>query len=232
MSGARILVVDDDPGIRDVVGYALESEGYRVVSAADGDEALTRGMDGETDLVVLDVMLPGMSGFEVCRRIRERSAVPILMLSARDAELDRVMGLEVGADDYVVKPFSVPELMGRIRAMLRRRRLDREEAAGAVRRVGELRIDLGRHEVLVGGAPVSLTRSEFLLIAFLSEQPGLVLSRRAIMERLSDTPFVGDDRACDVHVFNIRRKLGIEAGAPGYVQTVRGVGYRLTPPAV
>jgi DNA-binding response OmpR family regulator len=222
----RILVVDDEPGILDLVSYGLRREGYEVETAADGERALARARENGFDLVVLDVMLPGISGLDVCRTLRAESDVPILMLTARDAEVDTVVGLEVGADDYVTKPFSLAELVSRVRAMLRRRELDRATATrdGVVREAGEIRIDLARHEVTVAGEPVSLTPSEFRLLALLINEPQRVFSRRQIMQHLWDSAWVADERTCDAHVSNLRRKLG---SAADRIATVRGVGYKL-----
>jgi two-component system response regulator RegX3 len=222
----RILVVDDEPAIADAVGYALRSEGHEVTVVHDGDAALAAAGAEEYDVVVLDLMLPKLSGIEVCRRLRADSPVPILMLTARDAEVDRVLGLEAGADDYVTKPFSMAELVSRVRAILRRRDLDRG-AQPIIRRVGGIELDLARHQVHVDGQPVRLTPSEFQLLAMLSERPEQVLSRRQIMQELWQSSYVGDQRACDMHVSNLRRKIESDPGQPRRLVTVRGVGYKL-----
>ena len=173
-------------------------------------------------------MLPGISGTDVCRALRAESDVPILMLTARDAEIDRVLGLELGADDYVTKPFSTAELLSRVRAILRRRELDRANGAGtAVRRLGGLHIDLGRHEVLVDGERVHLTLSEFKVLALLAEQPDSVVSRRELMQHLWASEHVGDEHACEVHISNLRRKIERDASKPERLVTVRGLGYKL-----
>ena len=227
---SRILVVDDDPGIVDVVSYALRNEGFEAEGVFSGEEALDAARSDSYDLMVLDLMMPGMSGLEVCRKLRGESKIPIVMLTAKDAELDRVLGLEIGADDYVTKPFSVPELVSRVRAILRRRELDREDAGdGVVRQIGGLRIDLGRHQVVVDGEAVQLTPSEFKLCALLSQQPERVFTRRQIMEYLWDSPYVGDQHACEVHVSNLRRKVERDPANPERILTVRGVGYKLVP---
>ena len=225
----RVLVVDDDPGIVDVVTYALKREGFDVDAVGDGTAALSAARKHLYDVVVLDVMLPGLSGIDVCRQLREESPVPILMLTAKDAEIDRVLGLELGADDYVTKPFSVAELVSRVRALVRRRQLDREDGAGAVRQVGGVRIDLVRHQVVADGKPVALTPSEFKLLALLAREPERVFTRRQIMEHLWDSPYVGDDHACEVHVSNLRRKLEPDPARPQRIATVRGIGYKLVP---
>jgi two-component system response regulator RegX3 len=222
----RILVVDDEAAIRDAVSYALRSEGFEVEVASDGEAALEAALGAQHDVVVLDLMLPGMSGMEACRRIRAESAVPIIMLTARGAELDRVLGLEVGADDYVTKPFSMAELIGRIRAILRRRELDRSGRTAKLQ-VGSLELDPMRHEARVDGHPTRLTPSEFKLVLLLAEQPERVFSRREIMQHLWDSDYVGDQRACDIHISNLRQKLERDPGRPERIITVRGVGYKL-----
>ncbi len=224
----RILVADDEPSVRESVGYALGQEGFQVTLAVDGDDAegkLTG--DGEYDLLILDIMMPGRSGLDLCRDMRSRSPVPIILLTAKDAEVDKVVGLEVGADDYVTKPFSVRELLGRVRAQLRRRDLDRAAPAeGATIEAGDVTIDLARHLVTVRGEPVNLTRSEFQVLRLLAESPGEVFSRKQIMEELWQTEFRGDVRACDVHISNLRQKVERDAQKPELVVTVRRVGYK------
>jgi len=225
----RILVVDDEPAIVDAVAYALEGEGYEVASRADGEAALSAALDGTFDLVVLDLMLPRLSGTEVCRRLRAESDVPIVMLTAKDAEVDRVLGLEIGADDYVTKPFSIAELVSRVRALLRRRELDRAGRGYAFKRVGSLTLDLTRHKVSLAGGEVQLTPSEFRLLALLAEEPERAYSRREIMQHLWESSYVGDERACDIHISNLRRKLEEAPDEPQRILTVRGIGYRLVP---
>jgi len=225
----HILIVDDDPGILDVVSYALKNEGYEADTVDSGEKALDALGRESYDLLILDLMMPGTSGLEVYRKLRKDSRIPILMLTAKDAELDRVLGLEIGADDYVTKPFSVPELVSRVRAMLRRRDFDREEGEGIVRSVGGVRVDLARHQVTVDGEPVQLTPSEFKLCALLAQEPERVFTRRQIMEYLWDSPYVGDQHACEVHVSNLRRKLEHDPSKPERILTVRGVGYKLVP---
>jgi two-component system response regulator RegX3 len=225
----HVLVVDDERAILDSVAYALRREGFDVTEAEDGEQALDAARATAYDVVVLDVMLPGQSGLDVCRTLRAEGDVPIVMLTARDAELDRVLGLELGADDYVTKPFSMAELVSRIRALLRRRELDRSPAGATIRSVGGLRIDLGRHEVSVDGEGVHLTPSEFKILALLSEAPGQVFTRRQIMEHLWASIYVGDERACDTHVSGLRRKIEADPGSPKRLLTVRGVGYKLQP---
>jgi two-component system, OmpR family, response regulator RegX3 len=228
MSSGRILIADDEPSVRDSVGYALAQEGFEVTPAADGDQA-TEMLGGTIpyDLLILDIMMPGPSGLDICREVRSRSAVPIIVLTAKDAEVDKVVGLEVGADDYVTKPFSVRELLGRVRAQLRRRELDRAPVQQAARiESGPVAIDLVRHIATVRDIPVNLTRSEFQLLRLLVGRPGEVFSRGKIMEELWQTEFDGDERACDVHISNLRQKIEADPQNPELVLTVRGVGYK------
>jgi DNA-binding response OmpR family regulator len=220
----RVLLVDDEPGIVDFVRYGLEREGFETVAVSDGESALAQARSERFDLMLLDVMLPRVSGTEVCRTLRAESDLPIIMLTARDAETDLVVGLEVGADDYITKPFSMAELVSRIRALFRRRELDARVAEGqAVIEVGAIRLDLAEHEVTVEGRVVSLTPSEFRLLALLARHPRRVFSRRTIMQHLWNSSHVPEERTCDAHVSNLRRKLG--DASP--IVTVRGVGYRL-----
>jgi two-component system response regulator RegX3 len=226
---SSVLVVDDDPGVLDVVAFTLRREGYAVDEERDGTAALSAARERSYDIVILDVMLPGMSGTDICRELRSESDVPILMLTARDAEIDRVLGLELGADDYVTKPFSTAELLSRVRAILRRRELDRANGTATVRRLGGLQIDLGRHEVLVDGDRVHLTLSEFKVLSLLAEQPDSVVSRRELMQHLWASEHVGDEHACEVHISNLRRKIERDPSQPQRLVTVRGLGYKLMP---
>jgi two-component system response regulator RegX3 len=225
---ARILVADDDTAVLDAITHSLEREHFEVETAADGEEALGKARATQFDVVVLNVMMPRMFGTDVCRNLRAESDVPIILLSARDSEIDRVLGLELGADDYITKPFSMNELISRVRTILRRRELDRI-AAGGIRQVGDVRIDLARHQVTIGGEPVHLTRSEFRLLALLAQEAERVFSRREIMEHLWQSPYVGDERAADIHISNLRRKIEHDARNPERLVTVRGVGYTLVP---
>jgi two-component system, OmpR family, response regulator RegX3 len=226
---ASVLVADDDPGVLDVVAFMLRREGFAVDEEKDGTAALEAARARPYDIVILDVMLPGVSGTEVCRELRAESDVPILMLTARDAESDRVLGLELGADDYVTKPFSSAELLSRVRAILRRRELDRAQSASTLRKLGGLQIDLGRHEVLVDGDRVHLTLSEFKVLSLLAEQPDNVVSRRELMQHLWASEHVGDEHACEVHISNLRRKIERDPSQPVRLVTVRGLGYKLVP---
>jgi len=216
----RVLIAEDEPAIADSVAYALRGEGFDVVTVADGESAIEAARSDGFDVLLLDLMLPGVAGIEVCRRVRAESTLPIVMLTARTAEVDRVVGLDAGADDYIMKPFSMPELLSRIRAILRRRELDRGEPTEL--RVGGLCLDLRRHVLIVDGEPVQVTVSEFKLLALFARQPERVISRRELMEHLWDSSYVGDQRAGDTHVANLRRKIGHER-----LVTVRGVGYKL-----
>ncbi|HEY5059557.1 MAG TPA: response regulator transcription factor [Gaiellaceae bacterium] len=227
MSAPSVLIVDDDPGVLDVVAFTLRREGFDVDEERDGPAALEAARARRYDIVILDVMLPQLSGTDVCRALRAESEVPILMLTARDAEVDRVLGLELGADDYVTKPFSTAELLSRVRAILRRRELDRATGSVAVRQLGGLHIDLGRQEVLVDGARVHLTLSEFKVLALLAEQPENVVSRRQLMQHLWASEHVGDEHACEVHISNLRRKIEPDPTQPQRLLTVRGLGYKL-----
>ena len=226
---ARILIIEDEPAIARAVSYTLAREGFAVATAADGEEGLRQALAEPYDLVLLDLMLPGLSGAEVCRRIRRESDVPVLMLTARNTEVDRVTGLEIGADDYVTKPFSMAELVSRVRAILRRRELDRAGAGSAVRRVGSLKLDPMRHQVTVDGEAVHLTPSEFRILALLAERPERVFTRREIMQHLWESAYVGDERACESHISSVRRKIESDPARPQRLVTVRGVGYTLLP---
>ena len=228
----KVLLVDDEEDIVVPVSYALRAEGFDVDAVGDGEQALAAALGGGYDVVVLDVMMPRLAGTEVCRRIRAESIVPIIMLTAKDAEVDRVLGLELGADDYVTKPFSTRELVSRIRALLRRRDLERAAAGSdTVLRVAGLEIDLASHSVTVDGEPVRLTPSEFKVLVLLAQEPGRVLSRWQIMEALWNAPFVGTARAADVHVSNLRRKIERNPSRPERLVTVREAGYKLVPDA-
>jgi two-component system response regulator RegX3 len=223
----RILLVDDELSVRESVGYALEQEGFQVTLAASAEEAEGQISEDSFDLLILDIMMPGKSGLDICREVRAHSPVPIILLTAKDAEVDKVVGLEVGADDYVTKPFSVRELLGRVRAQLRRRELDRVNGTeGSSIDAGPVHIDLARHLVTVRGEPINLTRSEFQVLRLLAGNPGQVFSRKEIMEELWQTEFRGDVRACDVHISNLRQKVERDPQHPELVLTVRRVGYR------
>jgi len=223
---ARILVAEDEAAIADALTYALRGEGFDVDAVGDGAEALTRARERPYDLLVLDLMLPGVPGLEVCRRLRDESAISIRMLTAKDTEVDRVLGLEVGADDYVTKPFSMAEVVARVRALLRRRELD-SIGFGARLAVGDLVIDLARHQATVDERVVPLTPFELKLLSLLPGDPERAFSRRDIMRHLWDSDHVGDERSADLHVSNIRHKIERDPANPERLLTVRGAGYKL-----
>jgi len=222
----RVLVVDDEPPIVELVRGYLEREGFAIDTASDGPSALDRARAMEPDVVILDLMLPGIDGLEVCRRLRTFSDAYVLMLTARSEEIDRVVGLSVGADDYLVKPFSPRELVARVKALLRRPRVASRAAAPP-----GLEVDGARHEVRVDGAPIALTATEFGILTALARDPGVVVSRSNLLDAVWGPEYVGDDHLVDVHVANLRRKLGDDAERPRFIETVRGFGYRLTPGA-
>lgn len=237
MSNEKVLVVEDEPSLIETLDYSLRRQGYEVIAAADGRKALEIARQQQPDLIVLDVMLPGLDGFEVCRILRQEMNVPILMLTARTEEVDKVVGLEMGADDYLTKPFSMRELMARIKALLRRVRIDREEAATASVTAlpavvteqmvfGELVIDLSRREVTVRGAVHHLKPKEFDLLVFLARHRRIVLSRDLILERVWGWEFDGGSRTVDVHIRWLREKIEVDPSEPQRIVTVRGVGYR------
>jgi two-component system, OmpR family, response regulator RegX3 len=223
----RILVVDDEPSLVRGLTYALEREEFEVDVAADGQAAVEAALSQAYDLVLLDVMLPKLSGTDACRRIRAQSDVPIIMLTARDSERDLIHGLDIGADDYVTKPFSAAELLGRIASLLRRREIDRATNEQVVRTIGGLKIDFIHDEVTADGKRVLLTPSEFKILSLLASTPGAVHSRRQIMEHLWGSTFVGDEHTCEVHVSTLRRKIERDPTAPERLVTVRGIGYTL-----
>jgi two-component system, OmpR family, response regulator RegX3 len=223
---SRILIVEDEPAISEAVAYALREAGYEVDEVDDGNTAVSAARDRRYDLMVLDLLLPGLPGLDVCRTLRGECDLPIVMLTARDAELDRVVGLELGADDYLTKPFSVAELVSRVRALLRRRELDRSSGA-VMQNVGGLHLDITRHSATVGGRAVPLTRSEFRLVAHLAAAPGQVFTREELVRHLWRSDAAGDRRAIDVHISNLRRKLEPDVRNPTRIVTVRGAGYKL-----
>jgi DNA-binding response OmpR family regulator len=224
-----ILLVDDEDAIQKLLSFPLQKDGYRVVEARDGEAALLRFDEQAFDLVVLDLALPKLDGLEVCRRLRARSAVPIIMLTARDEEIDKVIGLEIGADDYITKPFSIREFRSRVRALLRRASLAPSSAGEAIE-VGPLRVDRAKRRVEVEGKAPELTYVEFELVRILAEQPGRVFSRSDLLEKIWGSSQYRDPRAVDVHVRHLREKLERDPGKPELILTVRGVGYRLREP--
>jgi DNA-binding response OmpR family regulator len=238
METERILVVEDDSTLLETICYNLERQGYKVYKAADGLSALEKARQKELDLILLDVMLPKLDGFEVCRILRQEMSVPIMMLTARTEEVDKVVGLEMGADDYLTKPFSMRELLARVKAMLRRVRLTREEIQvneGQPVGVGErqrslefndLAIDRGRREVTLRGTPLQLKPKEYDLLLFLARHAGTVLSRDLILERVWGWDYVGGSRTVDVHIRWLREKVEPDPANPVRIITMRGVGYR------
>jgi DNA-binding response OmpR family regulator len=229
-NASTILLVDDEDSIQTLLTYPLERDGFRVVQARDGEEALRRFEEEDVDLVVLDVMLPRLDGLEVCKRMRTRSTVPIIMLTARGEELDKVLGLELGADDYITKPFSIREFRSRVRALLRRAATppagpEREEVIER----DELRIDVPRRTVEIRGEVVQLTFIEFEMLVLLAANPGVVFSRRELLERLRGSADYREPRTIDVHVRHLREKIERDPSEPELILTVRGAGYRFRP---
>lgn len=233
-STATILVVDDEERLRELLRGYLAQAGFGVLLAADGVQALDVARARRPDLLVLDLNLPGLDGLEVCRQLRAFSDAYVLMLTARAEEIDRVVGLEVGADDYLTKPFSPRELVARVRAMLRRPRgtsglaeMPNMPAEPQAMVLGSLSLDMVRHEVLLDGAPLALTSTEYSLLVALATQPGRVFTRAQLLEQVWGADYFGDDHVVDVHIANLRKKLGENPGQPRLIDTVRGVGYRL-----
>jgi DNA-binding response OmpR family regulator len=228
---STILLVDDEDSVQKLLAYPLERDGFRVVPARDGEEALERFGEQPVDLVVLDVMLPKLDGLEVCKRLRAQSSVPIIMLTARDDEFDKVLGLELGADDYITKPFSIREFRSRVRALLRRVSAPRPGAGDASTiEAGDVTIDLARRTVTVSGRDVQLTYVEFELLRSLASTPGVVYSRQRLLEALWGGSDYREPRTIDVHVRHLREKLEEDPSEPRYLQTVRGAGYRFNVP--
>jgi len=225
MAGKRVLVVDDDVKTVELVKLYLNRDGYRVLTAYDGTEALRLAREGHPDLIVLDLMLPGIDGLEICRTLRGESNVPIIMLTARTTEEDRLTGLDLGADDYVPKPFSPKELAARVRAVLRR--LPGERGPDEIK-YGELAVNFLRHEASLAGRPLNLTTVEFKLLGVLAKEPGRVFSRAQLIDEALGYAFEGFDRTIDVHILNLRRKLEPDPSHPKYLKTVYGAGYKLS----
>lgn len=227
----RILLVEDDPNIAEPLIFGLQKEGFEVFHGATGKEGLALARQKKPDIILLDVMLPGMDGYEVCRTLRNESAVPILMLTARVLELERVMGLEVGADDYIVKPFSFRELLARVHALVRRVALDREGSSPPDQLViGGITFDLNAHQVMNKGKIVKLREREFNLLRTLMEHQGQALSRQELMDAVWGESWIGNTRTLDVHIRWLREKLEEDPSSPRYIETVHGFGYRFVPP--
>ncbi|MFB1427295.1 response regulator [Micrococcus endophyticus] len=222
---SRILIVEDEESFSDPLSYLLEKEGFEVAVAADGNEALGVFERDGADLILLDLMLPGMSGTEVCRQVRQRSNVPVIMLTAKDSEIDKVVGLELGADDYVTKPYSSRELVARVRAVLRRQG-EPEELVSATLGAGPVRMDVERHVVSVDGEQVSLPLKEFELLEMLLRNAGRVLTRGQLIDRVWGSDYVGDTKTLDVHVKRLRSKVEPDPSSPRHLVTVRGLGYK------
>jgi DNA-binding response OmpR family regulator len=223
----KILIVEDDRNLLDAIKYNLRREGYEVVMATDGSEALEVARREKPDLIILDIMLPKINGFDVCRILRKEMTVPILMLTAKAEETDKIVGLEIGADDYVTKPFSLRELLARVRAMLRRAKMVETQPQGALLKVGDIEVDIARHRITVSGKIVELTPKEFDLLAFLARNRGLVFSREQLLEKVWGYDYAGDTRTVDVHIRWLRQKIEPDPGRPKYLITVRGAGYKL-----
>jgi DNA-binding response OmpR family regulator len=224
----RILVVDDEASIRQLLSYNLTRAGYEVVMAESGEEALQVASREPFDLMLLDVMLPGMDGFEVCKEIRKTSAMPILMLTARGEEIDRVIGFEIGTDDYVTKPFSPRELLGRVKAILRRFKKGADSDSSEMLAFGPLSINFVTYEVLRNGGSVDLTPTEFQILKLLCQHPGRVFSRDELVDRVIGPDFYGDVRTIDVHIRHLRAKIEENASDPKLIETVRGAGYKFS----
>ncbi len=224
---ARILVVEDEETLSEAIAFLLSKEGFEVSVATSGPEAIATFEKTGADLILLDLMLPGLSGTEVCRQIRAKSAVPIIMLTAKDSEIDKVVGLEIGADDYVTKPYSSRELIARIRAVLRRGELSDAVDDGGALEVGPVRMDTDRHVISVNGEQVSLPLKEFELLEFLMRNSGRVLTSMQLIDRVWGSDYVGDTKTLDVHIKRLRAKIEKDPANPEYIQTVRGMGYKM-----
>jgi two-component system OmpR family response regulator len=225
----KIIVVEDDPNLLETLKYNLRKESYDVLTAADGEQGLSLARQEKPDLIVLDIMLPKLNGFEVCRILRKEMTVPVLMLTARADETDKIVGLEIGADDYMTKPFSMRELLARVRAMLRRAKMaEAPQGPGAAPMViGNLEIDAARHRALLSNQPLELSPKEFDLLAFLARNKGLVFSREQLLEKVWGYDYAGDTRTVDVHIRWLRQKIEADPARPARLVTVRGTGYKL-----
>ncbi len=220
----KILVVEDEESFREGVSFILSKEGYEVIDAADGNDAIIKFEREGADLVLLDVMLPGLSGLEVCKKLRTLTKVPIIMLTAKDTELDKVLGLEIGADDYITKPFSSRELLARVKAILRR--TGNVDIKSAILEIGPVRVDTERHTVSVEGIDQSLPLKEFDLLVYLMQNAGRVLTRTQLIDRIWGSDYFGDTKTLDVHVKRLRSRIEKDAANPKFIQTIRGLGYK------
>ena len=227
---SRILVVEDEETLSEAIAFLLSKEGFDVSTAATGPDAIAQFEKNGADLILLDLMLPGLSGTEVCRQIRTKSAVPIIMLTAKDSEIDKVVGLELGADDYVTKPYSSRELIARIRAVLRRGELLDASDDGSTLEVGPVRMDIDRHVISINGEQISLPLKEFELLEFLMRNAGRVLTRMQLIDRVWGSDYVGDTKTLDVHIKRLRAKIEKDPANPEFIQTVRGMGYKMERP--
>ena len=226
--GNKVLIVEDDANLLETLKYNLNKESYIVVTAIDGEQALDVARREKPDLIILDIMLPRLSGFEVCRILRKEISTPIVMLTAKADETDKIVGLEIGADDYITKPFSVRELIARIRAMLRRAKItETQSGEDKVLHIGDLRVDIERHQVSLLDTALELRPKEFELLVFLAKNKGLVFSREQLLEKLWGYDYIGDTRTVDVHVRWLRQKIESDPANPKYLVTVRGTGYKL-----
>jgi two-component system OmpR family response regulator len=226
---AKILIVEDDRNLLDTLKYNLRKEGYNTIAAFDGAEALDVARREKPDLIILDIMLPKLSGFEVCRILRKEMTIPILMLTAKTEEVDKIVGLEIGADDYMTKPFSMRELLARLGAMLRRADMSKQQIASEQKtlKIGDLEIDIGRHQAFHGRSRLDLTPKEYELLVFLATNKGLVFSRERLLDKVWGYDYVGDTRTVDVHIRWLRQKIESDPAKPEHLVTVRGAGYKL-----
>jgi two-component system response regulator RegX3 len=220
----KILIVEDEESFREGVSFILSKEGYEVIDAADGNDAISKFEREGADLILLDVMLPGLSGLEVCKKLRTMTKVPIIMLTAKDTELDKVLGLEIGADDYITKPFSSRELLARVKAMLRR--IGSVDTKSVILEIGPVRVDTERHTVSVDGLDQSLPLKEFDLLVYLMQNAGRVLTRVQLIDRIWGSDYFGDTKTLDVHVKRLRSRIEKDAANPKFIQTIRGLGYK------
>jgi two-component system OmpR family response regulator len=229
MADSKILVVEDDPNLLATLKYNLVKDGHNVITATDGNQALELARKEKPELIILDLMLPQLNGFEVCRILRKEMTVPIMMLTARTDEVDKIVGLEIGADDYMTKPFSIRELLARVHAMLRRAGLSSQppEAGGESLKIGDLEIDISRHQARYKNTPVDLNPKEFDLLVFLARNRGFVFSREQLLEKVWGYDYAGDTRTIDVHIRWLRKKIEADPKNPVYILTVRGAGYKL-----
>jgi DNA-binding response OmpR family regulator len=225
----KVLIIEDDANLLEAIKYNLRKEGYEVASASDGEMALDTARSSKPDLIILDIMLPKLNGFEVCRILRREMTIPILMLTAKADETDKIVGLEIGADDYMTKPFSMRELMARVRAMLRRAKMIESPSTPEtiLFKIGDLEIDIARHHSSLNGKELDLSPKEFDLLVFLARNKGFVFSREQLLEKVWGYDFAGDTRTVDVHIRWLRQKIETDASQPQYLVTVRGTGYKL-----